>query len=104
MRVTDALEGRHVYLAASIEEIPVIPPDLLGREGCAVPLEAVRLLKEDVADEVAIVGRVFGPWTLGYHAYGVEEFLIVGPECAAPLDAPCENMRLLADEVKRLGA
>jgi MtaA/CmuA family methyltransferase len=25
---------------------------------------------------VAIVGKVFGPWTLGYHVFGVQEFLI----------------------------
>ena len=26
--------------------------------------------------EVAVVGKVFGPWTLGYHLFGVEEFLV----------------------------
>ena len=27
-------------------------------------------------DEIAIVGKVFGPWTLGYHMFSVQEFLI----------------------------
>jgi [methyl-Co(III) methanol-specific corrinoid protein]:coenzyme M methyltransferase len=53
-----------------------IPHDLLARRGCAVPLEALRLLKREIGDEVAIVGKVFGPWTLGYHMFGVQEFLI----------------------------
>ena len=53
-----------------------IPDDLLRRPGCAVPLEAIGLLRRRFGDQVAIVGKVFGPWTLGYHLFGVEEFLI----------------------------
>ena len=53
-----------------------IPDDLLERRGCAVPLESLRMLKRELGDEVAIVGKVFGPWTLGYHMFGVQEFLI----------------------------
>lgn len=53
-----------------------IPDDLLTRETCAVPLEALRLLKARLGEEVAVVGKVFGPWTLGYHMFGVEEFLV----------------------------
>jgi [methyl-Co(III) methanol-specific corrinoid protein]:coenzyme M methyltransferase len=29
-----------------------------------------------LGDEAAVVGKVFGPWTLGYHVFGVEEFLV----------------------------
>lgn len=53
-----------------------IPGDLLERPGCRVPLEAIRLLRRRLGSEVAIVGKVFGPWTLGYHVFGVEEFLV----------------------------
>lgn len=53
-----------------------IPKDLLSRPECTVPLEAIRLLRRRFGDDVAIVGKVFGPWTLGYHMFGVEEFLI----------------------------
>jgi MtaA/CmuA family methyltransferase len=53
-----------------------IPRDLLGRRGCRVPLEALGLLKHRIGENVAVVGKVFGPWTLGYHLFGVEEFLI----------------------------
>ncbi|MCD6308093.1 MAG: MtaA/CmuA family methyltransferase, partial [Candidatus Latescibacteria bacterium] len=40
------------------------------------PLDAIRLLKKRIGGEAAVVGKVFGPWTLGYHVFGVEEFLI----------------------------
>lgn len=53
-----------------------IPTNLLERPGCAVPLEAIAMLRQRFGDDVAVVGKVFGPWTLGYHIYGVEEFLI----------------------------
>jgi len=38
---------------------------------------------------VAIVGKVFGPWTLGYHVFGVQEFLM------ATLDDPDAVRRAL---------
>jgi len=53
-----------------------IPRDLVNRPSCRVPLEALRILKKRFGDDVAVVGKVFGPWTLGYHIFGVEEFLI----------------------------
>jgi len=53
-----------------------IPGDFLLREECRVPLRALEILKKRHGEEVAIVGKVFGPWTLGYHVFGVEEFLI----------------------------
>lgn len=59
-----------------IGEEVCIPADLLKRPGCAVPLAAIRLLRKRLGSEVAVVGKVFGPWTLGYHLFGVEEFLI----------------------------
>ena len=60
----------------TIDDEVKIPDDLLTRPGCRVPLDALRLLKKRYGDEIAIVGKVFGPWTLGYHMFGVEEFLI----------------------------
>jgi len=63
-------------MCASIDDDVTIPRDLLDRPGCAVPLAALRLLKQRWGDEVAVVGKVFGPWTLGYHVFGVQEFLI----------------------------
>ncbi len=63
-------------LCSSIEESFDIPRDFLKAPGCAVPLEALRRLKKDLGGEAAVVGKVFGPWTLGYHIFGVEEFLV----------------------------
>jgi len=40
---------------------------------CAI--EAIRLLKKHFGDEVTILGKVMGPWTLAYHLYNVQEFL-----------------------------
>ncbi len=54
----------------------VVPDDLLDREGCRVALEAIRLLRKRLGDDYAVVGKVFGPWTLGYHVFGVEPFLL----------------------------
>ncbi|HUW55910.1 MAG TPA: uroporphyrinogen decarboxylase family protein [Planctomycetota bacterium] len=59
-----------------IDDEITIPDDLLDRRGCTVPLEALRMLKAEYGDGIAIVGKVFGPWTLGYHMFGVQEFLI----------------------------
>jgi len=59
-----------------IDDDFVIPGDLLAKPGCRVPLDALRILKERHGVEIAVVGKVFGPWTLGYHVFGVEEFLI----------------------------
>jgi methylthiol:coenzyme M methyltransferase len=53
-----------------------IPPGLLEHFGCRVPLDAIRLLRGRLGDDAAVVGKVFGPWTLGYHMFGVQEFLI----------------------------
>jgi [methyl-Co(III) methanol-specific corrinoid protein]:coenzyme M methyltransferase len=53
-----------------------IPGHLLSHRGCAVPLASLAMLKRELGDEVAVVGKVFGPWTLGYHMFGVQEFLI----------------------------
>ena len=68
-------DSRH-RLSKDIQETVLIPSDLLARPPCAVPLAALRLLKQRYGDEVAVVGKVFGPWTLGYHVYGVDEFLM----------------------------
>lgn len=63
-------------LCRSVEHIVAIPRDLLTRPPTAVPLKALALLKQRLGEEVAVVGKVFGPWTLGYHVYGVENFLL----------------------------
>ena len=39
-------------------------------------IESIRILKQEFGDEVAIVGKTMGPWTLAYHVFGVEPFLL----------------------------
>jgi [methyl-Co(III) methanol-specific corrinoid protein]:coenzyme M methyltransferase len=53
-----------------------IPNDFLHQEGCRVPLESIQKLKRRLGNDAAVCGKVFGPWTLGYHVFGVQEFLI----------------------------
>jgi len=60
----------------TIGDAIAIPDDLLERRGCTVPLESLRMLAKEMGGDIAIVGKVFGPWTLGYHMFGVQEFLI----------------------------
>lgn len=64
------------HLCADITDSVSIPHDFLMRPPCAVPLKAINLLRRRFGDDVAVVGKVFGPWTLGYHVFGVEEFLM----------------------------
>ena len=66
-----------------------IPSDLLSRPGCAVPLEAIRLLKKRLGNDAAVCGKVFGPWTQGYHYFGIEKFLIM------TMDDPAKVRRIL---------
>ncbi|MFH1006469.1 MAG: uroporphyrinogen decarboxylase family protein [Candidatus Latescibacterota bacterium] len=53
-----------------------IPPGFLAHPGCKVPLTSITLLKERLGEDAAVCGKVFGPWTLGYHGFGVQEFLV----------------------------
>jgi len=87
-------------LCGNIEEVPEIPSGLLKHPGCAVPLDAIGRLRREVGGTAAVVGKVFGPWTLGYHVYGVDRFLM------ATLDAPDalrRAMRRLMEVTVRFG-
>lgn len=66
-----------------------IPPDLLERPGCAVPLKAIALLKKQLGDRAAVCGKVFGSWTQSYHYFGIENFLM------GTLDDPDKTRRIL---------
>jgi len=54
-----------------------IPADLLTHPDTRCVLEAIRILRREFGDEVAIVGKTMGPWSLGYHCFGVEKFLLM---------------------------
>ncbi len=58
-----------------------IPESLLEKPSIRVVLEALGILRHHLGGEVAIVGKVMGPWTLSYHVAGVQNFLLqVGME------------------------
>jgi MtaA/CmuA family methyltransferase len=57
-------------------------------------LEAIRILRRRFPD-VAIIGKTMGPWSLGYHTFGVERFLLMS------LDDEVGTRRVL-DTLKRL--
>ena len=53
-----------------------IPDDLLEKPSMRVVLDALSTIKRTVGDQVAVVGKVMGPWTISYHLAGVENFLM----------------------------
>lgn len=53
-----------------------VPVDVLRHPAMLVPCDALRVLRERYPD-VALLGKVFGPWTLAYHLFGVESFLMM---------------------------
>ncbi|MGD0624161.1 MAG: MtaA/CmuA family methyltransferase [Thermodesulfobacteriota bacterium] len=58
-----------------IEDL-VIPKNLLEKPSLKVVLEALSLLRRQYGDEVAIIGKVMGPWTISYHLAGTQNFLL----------------------------
>lgn len=58
-------------------------------------IEAIKILRRDLGDEVAIIGKTMGPWSLAYHTFGVEPFLLMS------LDDPGKTKEVLR-RLKRL--
>jgi len=54
-----------------------IPADVLDKRETRCVLDSIAMLKRRLGDEVAIVGKTMGPWTLGYHAFGTQQFLML---------------------------
>lgn len=52
-----------------------IPSDYLQRRSFKAVLGAIRLLRKRYPD-VGIVGKVYGPWSVGFHMVGIESFLM----------------------------
>ena len=55
----------------------VVPPDFLTHPDTACVLDAIRRLKAEYGDEAAVIGKTMGPWSLAYHCFGVERFLLL---------------------------
>ena len=58
-------------------------------------IEAIRILRREYGDEVAIIGKTMGPWSLAYHSFGVEPFLLLS------LDDPGKTKQIL-DKLKEI--
>ena len=70
-----------------------IPADFLTHQDTRCVLEAIKILKREFGDEVAVIGKTMGPWSLGYHCFGVEPFLLMS------LDDP-DKTKLCLDKMK----
>ena len=71
-----------------------VPNDFLTHQDTSCVLEAIKILKKEYGDEVAVIGKTMGPWSLGYHCFGVEPFLLMS------LDDP-DRTKLCLDRMKK---
>ncbi|MDX1982882.1 MAG: MtaA/CmuA family methyltransferase [Bryobacteraceae bacterium] len=70
-----------------------IPADFLTHPDTRCVTEAIGILRREYGNEVAIIGKTMGPWSLGYHCFGVEPFLLMS------LDDPGKT-KLCLDRMK----
>ncbi len=66
-----------------------VPPGFLEHPDNVTITRSIQILREELGDKVAIIGKTMGPWTLAYHVFGVENFLLM------TVDDPDEVMRTL---------
>lgn len=71
-----------------------IPNDYLTHPDTRCVIDAIKLLRKEYGNEVAIIGKTMGPWSLGYHCFGVEPFLLQA------FDDPGKTMQCL-DRMKK---
>ena len=72
-----------------------IPSGLLNHRDMKAITESISILKNTYGYEVAIIGKTMGPWTLAYHVFGVESFLL------GTVDDPNETIKAL-DRLKEI--
>jgi MtaA/CmuA family methyltransferase len=70
-----------------------IPDGFLDHPDTRCVIEAIKILRREFGDDVAIIGKTMGPWSLGYHCFGVEPFLLLS------LDDPAAT-KLCLDRLK----
>lgn len=54
----------------------IVPDDFLERPAMKVVLDALSILRRNVGENAAVIGKAMGPWTLSYHLAGTENFLL----------------------------
>jgi MtaA/CmuA family methyltransferase len=72
-----------------------IPPKLLEHPDMQCVIRAIKLLRKELGNDVAIIGKTMGPWSLAYHCFGVEPFLLLS------LDDPGKTKSVL-DKLKEI--
>ena len=72
-----------------------MPKDFLKHPDNYCVLKSLEILKKQYGDEVAVIGKAMGPWTLAYHVFGVESFLLMS------IDDPGKTKRCL-DRLKEI--
>ena len=66
-----------------------VPEGFLDHPDNRCVLKSLEILKREYGGEAAIIGKAMGPWTLGYHVFGVENFLLMS------IDDPDKTRRCL---------
>lgn len=79
----------------TVEEIN-IPDGFLNHQAIATPIEAIRILKREVGEDVAIIGKVYGPWSMAYHCFGLGHFLKMTIKDPAMVGAILESLKEIA--------
>jgi MtaA/CmuA family methyltransferase len=70
-RMPDAKNAPHADFSTV-----AVPENILEKPSFRVVLDAISLLRKQVGGQVAIIGKVMGPWTLSYHMAGTQNFLL----------------------------
>ncbi|KKL51264.1 hypothetical protein LCGC14_2297240, partial [marine sediment metagenome] len=71
----DRMPDNKTFPYADFSDIE-IPENLLEKASMRVVLDALSILRRWKGGEVAIIGKVMGPWTLSYHMAGTQNFLL----------------------------
>ena len=54
----------------------VMPGNFLDRKPIKALLQAIKILRKKYGSEVAIIGKVVGPWTLAFHLHGAANLIL----------------------------
>ena len=64
------------HLWNEVDDI-AIPRDFLEKPSITTVLDAIKMLRDQFGEQVGIIGKVYGAWSLAYHTFGIEPFLIM---------------------------
>ena len=78
-----------------------VPSDFLTHRDTKCVLDAITRLKKEYGDEVAIIGKTMGPWSLGYHCFGVEPFLLTSLDDPGKTHLALDRMKEITVEFGR---